>query len=459
MKTNKYLFILIAFCTAFILGCAEDELGPVLGDSSTFTAPVLKNSPTAESKEITAENAAENFEEFKWEKAQYGIDLPVDYVLEMDIDEDFSNPKVLGASTTDNLTIINRRFNDVMLSLGLPSFEESSVYIRVRAVITGYTSDTLYSNAISRSAITFQSSECGNFCTIGLIGSATPGDWSVDTDMRLADPEKVDKSTWTVTLYLIGGEKVKFRADDDWADDWGGTAFPSGTAEHKGDDITVDASGYYKVVFNDETLEYSFTLLTIPTFATIGILGDATAGGWETDIDLTQDADNPYIWTGTVTLNDGEAKFRADDDWVDSWGTISFPSGHALAGGDNIPVNAGTYFVHFNQATGAYAFIREDKSEPFTTIGIIGDATPGGWEEDTDMIQNPTNPYLWSKLITLENGEAKFRADNDWTDGWGSPDFPGGIGSSEPGGPNIRVQEGTYFVTFHTGTGEYYFLK
>jgi hypothetical protein len=31
-----------------------------------------------------------------------------------------------------------------------------------------------------------------------------------------------------------------------------------------------------------------------------------------------------------------------------------------------------------------------------TTVGLIGDATPGGWDTDTDMTQDGTNPDLWT---------------------------------------------------------------
>lgn len=450
----KYLLPILA---AFMVSCSDDEMGPVLGQPDTFVAPVLKNGPSTEVIPITLENAGEDFEEFRWDKAQYGIQLGVDYILQMADDEEFSNPKTVATSTSDSVVVGNRRFNDVALSLGLPSDEEITVYLRVGSTITGVGSDTLYSNIINRSIIAFRSSECGNFCTMGLVGSATPGGWDVDTDMRLADIERIDKATWTVVLYLEGGEKVKFRANDDWADDWGGSDFPSGIAEYKGPDIAIPESGYYRVVFNDETLAYTFTLLTVPTFSTIGILGDATSGGWSDDIDLAQDTDNGHIWSGVITLEDGEVKFRADDDWTDSWGSTTFPSGHGVAGGPNIPVKAGTYYVQFNLATGEYAFMRQSYSEPFALIGILGDATAGGWDEDHDLIQNPANPYWWSKLVTLSSGEAKFRADDDWTDNWGAVDFPKGVGI--PGGPNIPVQEGTYFVSFHTGTGEYYLLK
>ncbi len=98
------------------------------------------------------------------------------------------------------------------LRSGFLPFEESTVHIRVKSTINGITSDPIFSAAIDRAATTFQSSECGSFCTIGIIGDATQGGWDKDTDMRLADATKVDKETWTTTVYLVGGKKGEIQS-------------------------------------------------------------------------------------------------------------------------------------------------------------------------------------------------------------------------------------------------------
>jgi hypothetical protein len=322
-------------------------------------------------------------------------------------------------------------------------------------MITGQTADTLYSNVVQRTATNFKAGDCGNFCTIGIIGSATPGGWDVDTDMRLVNAA-TDKFTWSATLYLQAGD-VKFRASDDWATNWGASDFPAGTGVQDGSNISIPTAGYYTVTFNDVTGAYTFTALPSAAFTSIGIIGSGTAGGWDADQNLTQDATNTHLWTGTFTLTDGEAKFRANDAWTNNWGGATYPAGTGAQDGPNIPVKAGTYFVRFNDATGEYTFMAANRATPYAKLGIIGSATPGGWDADTDFVRNPANPYLWSKLITLTDGEAKFRADDAWTVNWGSSTFP--AGSATQDGPNIPVQSGTYFVTFNSGTGEFTFLK
>ncbi|MCB0607498.1 MAG: SusF/SusE family outer membrane protein [Lewinella sp.] len=179
--------------------------------------------------------------------------------------------------------------------------------------------------------------------TVGLIGSATPGGWDTDTNMK----DNGD-GTWSLVVGLIAGE-AKFRANDAWDVNWGAGDFPSGTGTQNGANIPV-AAGLYLVTFNSLTGAYSFAP------ASIGLIGSATAGGWDTDTNLDVDAGNPAIVTGTLTLTDGEAKFRANDDWTFNWGGAAFPSGTGTQDGPNIPVTAGTYTITFNVNTGEYSF-------------------------------------------------------------------------------------------------------
>jgi hypothetical protein len=453
-------FYIRYFTVAIVLiaaACADDAVTPVLQNADTFTAPVISNASTTDEQILNADIASDVYEKFEWSKSAYGnLSLSTDYFLEVDNDEDFSSPLTLiETSTAISAEITVGKFNDALLALGLPPNEKATVNIRVRSNISGQAADTLYSNVISRTVTNYKAGDCGNFCTIGIIGSATAGGWDVDTDMHLVNPS-TDKYTWTVSLYLSAGD-TKFRASDDWTSNWGSTDFPSGTGVQGGSNITVTSAGYYKVTFNDLTGAYTFTPLTTSAFTAIGIIGSGTTDGWNSDQDLTQDGADTHIWTGTFTLTDGEAKFRANDAWTNNWGAAAYPSGNGTQDGANIPVKAGTYFVRFNDATGEYSFMQTSRSAPYSLLGIIGSATPGGWDADTDMIRNPSNPFMWSKIITLIDGESKFRADDAWTVNWGNSTFPQGTGTQD--GPNIPTLSGTYFVTFNSGTGEYSFLK
>ena len=91
------------------------------------------------------------------------------------------------------------------------------------------------------------------------------------------------------------------------------------------------------------------------------------------------------------------------------------------------------------------------KLEPFV-IGLIGDATPTGWNTPDQKMDFNTATGTWSIKITLTTGKIKFRLNDDW--GWnlgGTPD------NLTQGGADCPVTAGTYTITlsiinFTTGT-------
>jgi hypothetical protein len=283
---------------------------------------------------------------------------------------------------------------------------------------------------------------------IGIIGDATPGGWDEDTDMyKMQDNEH----GFFIELFLNQGA-CKFRKDDDWAVNWGSADFPTGVGVQDGDNIPIEQAGDYLITFDTLTGEYNFS--EIVTFETIGLIGDATPGGWDTETPLNQSGSNPDMWMANIELVDGGCKFRANNDWAVNWGSSDWPTGIGVQDGDNIPAVAGLYQVSLNTATGEYSFL---PIVYYTTIGVIGDATPGGWVDDTDMEVDANDPAKWSLRIELTTGFLKFRADNDWIVNWGAGDFPTGVGVQD--GADIPVPEGEYFITFNTTTGEYNFAE
>jgi len=282
---------------------------------------------------------------------------------------------------------------------------------------------------------------------IGIIGSATPGGWSDDTNMYAAD-----SVNYFININLTQGD-VKFRANDSWDINWGDSAFPEGVGTQGGPNIPIAVAGKYRVDFNKATGAYKFS--EVVDYSSIAVIGSATAGGWDTETPLAKDAGNPDLWRGVVTLTEGELKFRANNGWAINWGGGEFPTDTASLNGANIVVpadKAGDYQVTFNTKTLVYKFLIIGN---YGSIGIIGDATPGGWDTDTDLTQDATDKSIWRGRMDLVNGEAKFRADNDWAVNWGGDTFPEGTGVQD--GPNIPVTAGDYKITFNSTTGDYKF--
>ncbi|QOG02786.1 SusE domain-containing protein [Flavobacterium sp. MDT1-60] len=80
--------------------------------------------------------------------------------------------------------------------------------------------------------------------------------------------------------------------------------------------------------------------------------------------------------------------------------------------------------------------------------GIVGNATPGGWDADTPMAYNPATKK-WTITVVLtaqsapDNG-LKFRANNSWDFNFGDT---GADGKLEDGGTNIGTTAGTFLIT------------
>ena len=74
-----------------------------------------------------------------------------------------------------------------------------------------------------------------------IIGNATPGDWSNDTNMITKND---GKNVWTLTTNLIGGNDLKFRYNHDWGTNLGGSLAALTTG---GDNIRIATSGNYTI--------------------------------------------------------------------------------------------------------------------------------------------------------------------------------------------------------------------
>ncbi|MCB0639323.1 MAG: SusE domain-containing protein [Lewinella sp.] len=122
-----------------------------------------------------------------------------------------------------------------------------------------------------------------------------------------------------------------------------------------------------------------------------------------------------------------------DADWGDNGqdGTLD-PS----PGADNIVIDGAGYYkmnVDLNALTHTYTK---------TDWGLIGDATPGGWDTDTNMTYDPAT-RSWSVTLDLVEGKIKFRANDAW-----DIDFGDNEGDFVPdyGGSDIPVTAGNYTI-------------
>jgi len=83
--------------------------------------------------------------------------------------------------------------------------------------------------------------------------------------------------------------------------------------ELNGDNLKAADAGYYRLRVNLIDNTHSFALTKW------GLIGSSTAGGWDSDQDMTFNAATG-VWTITAPLIPGEMKFRANDAWAINFG-------------------------------------------------------------------------------------------------------------------------------------------
>lgn len=86
------------------------------------------------------------------------------------------------------------------------------------------------------------------------------------------------------------------------------------------------------------------------------------------------------------------------------------------------------------------------------TWGLVGDATTNAWDGPDMMLAY--NPYQdnWKAVVTLGDGEIKFRFNNDWGLNYGDDGVDGTLDNN---GTNITVTAGHYLVTLDLNALEY----
>ena len=283
-----------------------------------------------------------------------------------------------------------------------------------------------------------------SFLQISIFGDATPGGWVTDTDMVT-----IDGDNYTLTNVSLIPGALKFRGNHSWTlpYNWGGTAFPSGTAVVDANGITIPTTGIYTISFNLTTFAYSIIKQNV-TFQAISIIGDAAPGGW-VDTDMTTTDGN--IYTLRATLGTGALKLRGDHSWTlpYNWGGTDFPSGTAVIDTNGVIIpSAGTYDIIFNKTTLAYSI-------KFKVISIFGDATPGAWTTDTDLVTTDGTNYTLTN-VALVPGALKFRGDHSWTlpYNWGGTALPSGTAVVDANGITIPTA-GNYTISFNVTTALY----
>jgi hypothetical protein len=341
MKSIKYL-ILFTMTSALLWSCKKEEQHIVAspGTATSFSASVP-------SLILTKENAEDTLITFTWTKSDFGYQAAITNTIQFDVKGgDFSNAKEMAADVgllSKSLTGVD--VNTLLLSMDLPTGEPASIIVRLKTQITSSTMDPVYSDLVNLEATPFS-----------LVSYLyVPGDyqgWNPASADSLTSPRS--NGLYEGIIYFPNSEGASFEfkitTGKNWDNAYGDAG--GGMISTSGDNLKAPGAGSYQIKVDMNSL--SFEMLPFQ----FGIIGDATAGGWDSDTDMKYD-NGQQVWTLTTHLNVGELKFRKNHDWGVNYGDDGH-DGTLDAGGANIPIDsAGEYVIVLDLNTSTYSLTKK----------------------------------------------------------------------------------------------------
>ena len=211
-------------------------------------------------------------------------------------------------------------------------------------------------------------------------------------------------------------------------------------------------------------------------FKDLYLVGNATAPDWNNDNNnpaLYRDAvnENVYHYSGRFVANEFKL-LSTPGFWQPQYGPRNGAVGvNDGAGSDpSAFVIPTTGYYNFtvdvsgvtNSSEGSSSFTLVANTAgatatTYTSMAIIGEATPNGWNDpDTNMVQSTFDPHQWSlRNVTLTTGEMKIRANDDWSNSWGDNTSNYSGKGNNNNDPNMSVKAGVYNIFFNDLDGRF----
>lgn len=232
---------------------------------------------------------------------------------------------------------------------------------------------------------------------------------------KIVPQSVVEAGTW------VDGAYTQFGPEEDGDESLSGILMASKVDEETGEVVNPGAGclydyGTYMLTLDmiEGTFEFS---LAVPH---LYVMGDAAGWDWSSPLVAelqTSDYSNYY---GFARCSTGGYKFTSDKDWgatfnlgldaetdpADGWSV----AGTLNNGGSNniTPAETGLYWHHVNLPQLTF------ESMLITTLGVIGDCTPGGWDASTALTPS-ADGLVWEGDVEFgASGSFKIRANDAW---------------------------------------------
>lgn len=343
---KKYINNLVLFCAILFLGasCSDNATLTTLTDVQFTASPIASPSNNIS---LSPDNKYQTAVTISWPKVVYTIDAPVTYAIQLDLATD-----TIGATAWDKAIrivvgedVLSRSFlgaelNAMAKDLGLKVDEPGELVVRIQATLDR----AVYSDAIALQMTPFEE-------VITLTEVYVPGqyqDWDAATSAKLL---AIESGVFQGFITFPANQlEFKFAADAEGKLLYGLNA--EGNLTLGGEtNLSVPTAGTYQITFNLNTVSYTAVAYSW------GIIGTATAGGWDADTDMSYDYKN-NIWTFSGSLVAGALKFRLNNEWTINYGSANGESGDITDGvvlldnpGAHGINEAGVYEVKLNMGT------------------------------------------------------------------------------------------------------------
>ena len=198
------------------------------------------------------------------------------------------------------------------------------------------------SESVVHTVLTSKRAFCSLFESVELPILRVPGDyqdWKPENSKTVLYSENFD-TKYKGFIHILGGTRAfKFTEGPNWDKNWGDSNDDK-VLEAGGGDIKVEADGTYEI--NVDLGAKTYTIAPVKRW---GIIGSATAGGWDSETPMNAFDKATNSLKITADLKVGEFKFRANNSWDFNYGGSG---GNLTAGGANIAIPAaGNYTITF----------------------------------------------------------------------------------------------------------------
>jgi hypothetical protein len=329
MKILKRIGLALAMFPA-LFACETYEMPPIIPQTGANVSL-----PATTTFALVKANADKSTVDFTITAADFGTSGTIKYELQMDLPgANFAAPAKLGESESNVIKVNVAEFNKALLAKKLPFGVAANVEFRVKATINQPLSPIFGATAVYK--VTPYDA------TVAMPLMHVPGDyqgWDPSNMKTVLYSENIDDK-FKGFVHIIGGSReFKFTTGPNWDVNFGDNG-ANNSLDAGGDNIKVAADGTYEI--NVDLGAKTYTIAPVKRW---GIIGSATAGGWDSETPMNAFDKATNSLKITTDLKVGEFKFRANNSWDFNYGGSG---GNLTAGGANIAIAAaGNYTITF----------------------------------------------------------------------------------------------------------------